>query len=380
MTIHTRTLAAAAALALALPAAAQELPRSMVWSAYDVGSSGYTQAAGIADALMSEYGTRIRIVPSGTSIGRLLPMKTGRVTYGFLGNESFFATEAIYDFASREWGPQNLRTVMAAPAAFGLAVAADSGIETFADLRGKRLSRITANPSINVKVDAMMAFEGLTPDDLEIVEVPSYGASIRAIIEGRSDAAGGVPPSSLFRELEASPRGIRWLDLPASNTEGWARLLGVASFFEPIEVTSGPGLSDDTPAELIGYRYPLITVYADASADEIYNFVKATHEQFEEFQGAHPRMFAWAPDIAGVPPADAPFHEGAIRYFREIGVWTDEHDAWNAARMARMEAVQAAWEEANEAAFDAGISDSDWPAFWNEHRATAQPLAAHDLS
>jgi TRAP transporter TAXI family solute receptor len=367
----TRHLAAAAALALALPAAAQELPRTMVWSAYDVGSSGYAQAAGIADAMMAEYGTRIRIVPSGTSIGRLLPMKTGRVTYGWLGNESFFATEAIYDFASREWGPQDLRTVMAAPAGFGLAVAADAGIETLADMRGKRYSRITANPSINVKVDAMLAFAGLSLDDVEVVEVPSYADSIRAVVEGRSDAAGGVPPSSLFRELEASPRGIRWLPVPADNQEGWDRLLEVASFFEPMTVTSGPGISEDNPAELIGYRYPLITVYADTSADEVYNFVKAMHAQFENYQGAHPNMFAWAPDMAGVPPADAPFHEGAIRYFREIGVWTDEHDAWNERRMARMQAVQEAWEAANDAAFDAGVSDSDWPAFWDEHRAKA---------
>jgi TRAP transporter TAXI family solute receptor len=260
---------------------------------------------------------------------------------------------------------------MAAPAAFGLAVAADAGIETLGDLRGKRLSRITANPSINVKVDAMLAFAGLSLDDVEVVEVPSYADSIRAVVEGRSDAAGGVPPSSLFRELEASPRGIRWLPVPAHNQEGWDRLLEVASFFEPMTVISGPGISEDNPAELIGYRYPLITVYADTSADEVYNFVKAMHAQFENYQGAHPNMFAWAPDMAGVPPADAPFHEGAIRYFREIGVWTGEHDAWNERRMARMQAVQEAWEAANDAAFDAGVSDSDWPAFWDEHRAKA---------
>ena len=47
-----------------------ELPKSMVWSAYDLGSSGYAEATGIANALKQNYGTRIRIVPAGTSIGR----------------------------------------------------------------------------------------------------------------------------------------------------------------------------------------------------------------------------------------------------------------------------------------------------------------------
>lgn len=364
--------ALAGVLGLAGGAAADvQLPGTMVWSAYDVGSSGYAQAASIADAFMSAYGTRVRIMPSGSAIGRMLPMQTGRVGYGWLGNEAYFATEALYEFAAREWGPQDIRMVMGAPASFGIAVAADSGIETLADLRGRRFSRITANPSINVKVDAMLAFEGLSLADMEIVEVPSYAASIRAVVEGRSDAAGGVPPSALFRELEASPRGIRWLDLPPENEAGWDRLREVATFFEPLLETSGPGISADAPAQLLGYRYPMITVYADHDTEEVYNFAKAMHAQFEAFQGGHPNNHLWAVELAGVPPIDAPFHEGAIRFMREIGVWTEEHDAWNDARLERMRAVQAAWEAASEKAFDEGIADSDWPAFWEAHRQEA---------
>lgn len=372
----TRTIRGAAALlamavAAATPAAAQDLPRTMVWSAYDVGSSGYAQAAAAADAMSSAYGTRIRIVPSGTAIGRMLPMTTGRVGYGWLANEVYFATEATYEFAAREWGPQDLRVLMGAPAAFGIAVAADSGIETLADLKGRRVSRITANPSINIKVDAMMAFADLSWRDVDAVEVPSYGASIRAIIEGRSDAAGGVPPSALFRELEASSRGIRWLDVPPDNAEGWARLTGIASFFAPLTETRGPGISAEAPAQLIGYRYPMITVYADADEAEVYAMTKAMVEQFEAYQAAHPAMPFWRTDLAAVPPTDAPFHPGAIRYLREIGIWTAEHDAWNDTRLARLQAVQAAWDAASEKAFDEGVSDADWPAFWAAHRAEA---------
>ena len=43
-----------------------KLPKSMVWSAYDLGSSGYAEASGIANALQKKYPTRIRIVPAGT--------------------------------------------------------------------------------------------------------------------------------------------------------------------------------------------------------------------------------------------------------------------------------------------------------------------------
>ena len=97
--------AVTAAGAFGLPAfvpsiAEAKLPDTMLWTAADVGSSGYAEASAIANALINNYGTRIRIVPSGTSIGRLLQLKTGRVQLAFLANEAYFGSEAIFDFSS----------------------------------------------------------------------------------------------------------------------------------------------------------------------------------------------------------------------------------------------------------------------------------------
>lgn len=72
-----------------------ELPGTMQWTAADVGSSGYVEATAIANALIEKHGTRIRIVPSGTSIGRMMQLKQGRVNMGFLANECFFARPSM---------------------------------------------------------------------------------------------------------------------------------------------------------------------------------------------------------------------------------------------------------------------------------------------
>lgn len=86
-----------AALVLGASTAAQaadtKLPDTMTWSSYDVGSAGYAEASAIADAFGKKYGTRIRIQPSGSSIGRLQPLLSGRADVGFLATETFFATE-----------------------------------------------------------------------------------------------------------------------------------------------------------------------------------------------------------------------------------------------------------------------------------------------
>ncbi|MGI9296232.1 MAG: hypothetical protein ACR2PS_19790, partial [Pseudomonadales bacterium] len=54
-------------------AVAGDIPKKLVFSSYDFGSSGFAQASGIANAFKQAHKTRIRIIPSGTSIGRILP-------------------------------------------------------------------------------------------------------------------------------------------------------------------------------------------------------------------------------------------------------------------------------------------------------------------
>ncbi len=351
-------------------ASADGLPGSMVWSSYDVGSSGYVEASAIADALSRAEDVRVRIMPSGTAIGRLLPMRTGRVDYGYLANEVYFATEAIYEFSAQEWGPQDLRVLLGRPASFGMAVAGDAGVETLEDLRGKRVAYVQANPSVNIKVEAMLALAGLSWDDVDRVEVPSFAASTRGLIEGTVHAAGTVTTGANLFELESSNRGIVWPDLPpASDTEAWDRLREVAPIFEAMDETIGAGLSDDNPAILMSYRYPMVTVYADRDADEVYAMTKAIVENFDLYKDVSAAMPRWSVDIAGTPPTDAPFHEGAIRYLAEAGIWTDEHQAWNDARLERLNKVIEAWDNAQEAALEQQISGGQWAGFWADWQA-----------
>lgn len=363
------TLAAVAAFGLSAGAAAADLPRSMIWSAYDVGSSGYTEASAIADGLMRQSDARVRIMPSGTSIGRLLPLKTGRASYGFLANEVFFAAEALYEFSSQEWGPQDLRVLLGRSAGFGMMTAADAGIESIADLKGKRVARVQANPSVNVKVEAILAFAGLSWDDVEVVEFPSFAASMRGVVEGTVDSAGTVPTGSIVYELEASPRGLMWPAIPAEDAAGWGRLADIAPIFEPLAETVGAGMSADQPAHMIGYRYPMITTYASTDADEVYAVTKAVAESFDSYKDVTAAMPRWDAKLSGKPVQDAPFHEGAVRYLKEVGIWTDEDQAWNDARLARMQKVQAEWDAAVEAALDQQVAGKDWAKFWADWRA-----------
>lgn len=345
------------------------LPDTMIWSTYDVGSTGYVEATAIADALIKAHGTRVRLLPSGSGVGRLLPMLQGQASNAWLANELYFATRGIFDFATPDWGPQNLRTICGRPASFGIAVTEESGIETIEDLRGRRMAYAAANPSVSIKVDTMIASKGLTRDDVEVIEFPSYGDTLRALTQGQADAAGSALTSAALNELEASPRGIRWLSFDPNDAALWENMNEIAPLFSPFRETIGVGVTGKDPVDIVAYKYPMITVKHDANADETYAFLKAVHESFDAFKDAAPIMERWHIDLISSVPLDAPLHEGAVRYLQEIDKWSDEQQAWNDGAIAEIDALREAWPGFLEA--NSGLSEDEFATAWDEARAKA---------
>ncbi len=344
----------------------------MTWTSYDVGSAGYVQAAAVANAITKETGINIRIMPSGTSVGRLTPLKSGQAKYGLLSDEVFFASEGLYEFANYEWGPQDLRVLLQPPSPTVLAVTKESGIKTPADLKGKKIAWVQASPSLYVKTEALLAFANLTWDDVEKIEVPSHGDALNGLIEGRIDAAIATPTVSKIYELENSPQGLHWLEFPEDDVEGWKRVQEITPWVSYNEYTDGgAGIEEGGTRDFPATRYPQVVTYANQSADEVYELMKYIDETYDLYKDVDPVMHNWEMEKSGRPKASAPFHEGSIRYLKEIGIWTEEDDAWNEHQIERTKTLQDAWNKAVELATDEGISSKDFPEFWLKIREEA---------
>lgn len=367
----TRTYLGAAFAAVAafgtLPATAQELPGTMIWTAYDVGSAGYAEASAIADAFGRQFGTRVRIQPSGSGIGRLQPLLQGRADYAFLATEAFFMGEGAYDFAVPEWGPHELRAVAGRPAGITLIAAGDAEIDTVADAAGKRIAFVAGNPSVNVKCEAILAFGGLTLADVEVITFPTYAAAMASMTRNESDATCTTPTTSQLYELAESPRGIYYVPLEADNQEGWDQLLEVLPIMGPSDEDIAAGLPEGEIAKMAAYRYPVITTLPEKTDDEVYAFIKALDETYDLYKAGTATMVRWSLDLSGKPAMDVPFHDGAIRYLKEKGIWTDEDTAWNERAIARMDALVAAWGEFKPA--NADLPEADYAEAWMARRA-----------
>jgi uncharacterized protein len=247
-----------------------------------------------------------------------------------------------------------------------VAVAGDAGVKEYADLRGKRVAWVKGAPALNVNVAAYLAYAGLTWDDVEKVEFGGFGDSWTGMINGQVDAAFASTNSGRAYELEASPRGIYWPPLHHDDAEGWARLQEIAPFFQPNVATVGAGMSEDNPYEGAAYPYPILIAYADQDPDLVYNMTKAMVELFPSYDGKAPGIGGWALDKQNYQWV-VPFHEGAIRYFKEIGAWTDEMQAHTDELVRRQEVLAEAWDKL--AAED--VAEEDWEEAWAQARKDA---------
>ena len=259
------------------------LPRQIAWTAYNLGTTGYNQAVGIGAMLREKYGVTLRVIPGQNDVSRLLPLKTGRVDFSANGVSTYFAQEGMFQFANPEWGPQPLRLLMTSNGLSnqGIAVAEETGVTSFSELRGHRIPYVRGAPALNVSMEAYLACGGLTWDDVIRVDFPGYEASWTGVINGDADAGFGTTVSGPMFRLQASPRGIRWLPAPHDDAGCWERMLAIGPYFTKNYATRGAGISDASPHEAATYPYPLLTTVATKEADLVYALTRAISENYD---------------------------------------------------------------------------------------------------
>jgi uncharacterized protein len=339
------------------------LPSMMTWTSYDVGSSGYVQAAAVGDAFTRKKNVKLRVLPAGGDISRLMPLKTGSAGYALTGVGSNFAWQGIYDFASLEWGPQPLRQIWAVlPYGMPLATAADANIKTPRDLKGKRFSWIPGNPTTNIIHEAFLAFGNLTWNDVKKTVFPSFGASLKGMVDGTNDAAFCTSTAAALYELASSPRGLYWPEFPAADKEGWARLLKVAPIFFPDVISAGAGIT--SPKELPNYSYPVLVCYLKTDENTVYELAKALHETYDVYKNVNISMLGWEMKKSIRAPGMVPYHEGAIRFFREVGQWSQDLENWNRKTLEQEKVRMAAWETLKKEAAEKKMTPKDLANTW----------------
>jgi TRAP transporter TAXI family solute receptor len=370
-----RFAALSLALAFAAGAAAQniKLPPNLTMTAYDTGSSGFNIAVAVGKSFKDKQGTDLRVLPAGNDVARLAPLKGGRAQASAMGIGVYFAQEGVFEFGVKDWGPQPLRLILASSAcnAISLGVAKDTGVKQVKDLRGKRVGMVVGSPALNQNAFAVLAFGGLTRNDVKLVEFSSYGAMWKGIINNEVDAAIASTISGQAKEAEASPRGLVYPPTPAGDKAGWERMNKFGPYYRPHKATCGVGITEQNPVELPNYPYPIFVAYASQPADVVYGIAKARIANYDAYKDGAPGAAGLALDKQNLSWV-LPYHEGTVKAFKEAGVWKAEHDKYNRELLRRQEVLDAAWKGHLK-------GKADDTAAWMKARASALSKAGLDV-
>ncbi|MDD5703260.1 MAG: hypothetical protein PHU23_14580, partial [Dehalococcoidales bacterium] len=167
----------------------------------------------------------------------------------------------------------------------------------------------------------------------------------------------------------AAPGGIRFLELPRDDKEGWARLNAVSPSSVPSISTEGPGVSESDPVE--GASQAQCQDAYDFLDDDIAYFTtKAWAESYPLYKDKGGRLEFGNIDhvLDTVGTVRNAWHEGSIRYFKEVGKWTAEMEEWNNKILAREDKLIAAWDACIAEMDEKELKETELPALWDKYR------------
>lgn len=212
---------------------------------------------------------------------------------------------------------------------------ASSDIKSVPDMRGKRIMCVRpATPTNEIATRAIFKFYGMDREK-DIVAIPNLTPEDQAAAfrEGTAVAAfqwsaGGVPA---YMELHKS-KPIRFIAL---SKEALKSITETHSWMVPdaISRTPYPGITEDVPclAQPAGLQ-----VRSDLPDDLVYAIVKAVYENMDYLRTVHGGFKETSINNATTMYSVFPTHPGAIRYYKEKGVWTAEMDKINQKQLAEV--------------------------------------------
>jgi TRAP transporter TAXI family solute receptor len=312
-----------AAIALAsvlLGAAAQAQTISIGTSS--VGSLNNSLGNALGKVMTEQGGLRVRVVPFGGGQQFLPSIEKKELEMAIpSSNDALFAYQGTGPFAGNP--SPNLRVIGTVfPYYIGWFVRKDSPYKSMVDLKGKRIAvGFTANSAQRTSVLASLAADGLKESDFDGVQVPHVVRGADDFMQGRVEATSFAVGAGKVAEADSKVGGVRYLSL-RNTPEALKGLQSIMPRAYIGQLQPGPGLVGIVEPTYILFEDYLVLTGTQLSDEAAYKTAQVLHEHQD-------KLAAVARPFNRYKPADLvrshgiPFHPGAIKYYREKGLWKD---------------------------------------------------------
>lgn len=264
-----------------------------------------------------EHGIRCTAPSTGGSVANLNALRAGEQEMGVAqSDQQYNALNGIGAFADA--GPmEELRAVFSVhPEPFTVLARADSGIETFDDLRGKRVNIGNPGSGQRATIDTIMEMRGWTRGDFALASELRAAEQAQALCDNRVDAIVYVVghPNGSIQEASTSCDS-RVIPVTGDDID---QLVADNPYYAIATIPGGMynGNPDDVQTFGVGATF---VSSANVSEDTIYHVVKAVFDNFDRFKRLHPAFGVLEEENMIRNGLSAPLHDGAVRYFTERG-------------------------------------------------------------
>ena len=252
------------------------------------------------------------------SIYNLEGVRSGELTLGISQSDwQYHAYQGSNRYQAVGKFPE-LRSLFSVHAeSFTVLARADSEIEHFDDLKGKRVNFGTARSGQRATMEVLLDLYQWKVTDFQEVLALNPSEQAKALCNDKVDAiiyVVGHPNPSI---KEAS--GACQTKLVNVSSEKVDKLIAETSYYRRAVIPGGMYLGSPMDTETFGVS-AVITTTLNLPEEIAYQLVKSFFEKHEQFVQLHPAFRQLTKQSMITNAMSAPLHKGAIRYYKEVGL------------------------------------------------------------
>ena len=263
---------------------------------------------------------RARVVPYGGGQQVLPLIERKELELALVAaSDALFAYQGAAAFKGNP--SPNLRTIGAVfPFYIGWYVKKDAPYKSLTDLKGKKVAiGFTANSTQRRVFEAGFAAYGVNESDFDGVAVPHVVRGADDFMQGKVEASTFAVGAGKMAEVNAKVGGIRFLDMP-NTPEATARLQKImpTGYFQVLN--PGPAFAGIVAPTMLVFEDYMVTSGTQMSDDHAYKLAKLLYESQDKL-AAVGKAFGRYDKAKLATNRGVPFHPGAIKYYKESGIW-----------------------------------------------------------
>ncbi|MDH3690015.1 MAG: TAXI family TRAP transporter solute-binding subunit [Gammaproteobacteria bacterium] len=265
-----------------------------------------------------EHGIRCSVESTGGSVYNLNTIRAGELDMGVAQsdwqNHAYNGTSKFEEQGANK----DLRAVFSVhPEPFTVVARADSGIKTFADLKGKRVN--IGNPGSGQRgtMEVVMEAMGWDMSAFSLASELKSAEQSQALCDNKIDAmvfTVGHPSGSIKEATTTCDSVI--VEVSGSEID---KLVEENAYYRHATIPGGMYRGSDNDVKTFGVGATFVSS-TNTSSETIYEVVKAVFENFDDFKKLHPAFANLNKEEMITDGLSAPLHDGAVKYYKEAGL------------------------------------------------------------